>query len=69
MLISNGQLNSIMLHTFVFCHHIIKSGLLCCTFVAVSTDTFHQYSRKFSLCIYSGSDESVIFLDDQEFLK
>ena len=61
MLISNWQLNSIMLHIFVFCRHIIKSGLLCCTFVAVSSDTFHQYAHKFSLYIYSGSDEKVSY--------
>ena len=63
MLISDGQLNSIMLKIFASWSHIIKSGLLCGTFVAVFTDTFHQYSREFSLYLYSGSDESVIFLD------
>ena len=58
-----------MLHIFTSWSHIIKSGLSCGTFVAVFTYTFHQYSCELPFHICSGSDESVIFLDGQNFLR
>ena len=52
-----------MLHISSSWFHIIKPALLCGTFVTVFTDTFHLYLAEFFFYIYSGADESVIFLD------
>ena len=44
ILISAGQLNSMMIHIFSVLFQITRSGLLCFNFVAVVIGVSHQYS-------------------------